>query len=234
MPVEGPTLNISAVSPEERNAALQGLIQEYRALISALAATQAMTANRISLLIGLLSAIVVVLGLVAQGDGFGDEFFLFATALIPILLAYGLVTYERMVQLSREAAVYVIGTNRIRHFLVEAAPIIEPYLVLPIADDDEALGMSMGLGMTGHRPRFLLAYAIAQGPGIVALLNGMAAAALAVMVGYRIELRGVLTVTLGVVVLVGLVALQLWYWSRSVTDLRARVPARFPTEPSAE
>jgi len=220
--------------PDERNAAVQALIQEYRALMSALSATQAMTANRISLLIGLLSAIVVVLGLVAQGSGFDNQFFLFAAALLPVLLAYGLVTYERMVQLSREAAVYVIGTNRIRHFLVEVAPIIRPYLVLPIADDDESLGMSVGLGMTGHRPRHLLTYAIAQGPGIVALLNGLAAAALAIMVGYRASLPAVLTLMLGVVVLIGLTSLQLWYWSRSVADLRARVPARFPEEPSAE
>lgn len=218
---------VTAASEGDRNRALQALIQEYRALSSALAQTQAMMANRISLLIALVSAFVVVLGLVAQGSGFGNDFFLFAVVLIPILLTYGLVTYERSVQLSREAAVYVFGTNRIRRFLVEVAPLIEPYLVLPTADDDASLGMSMGLGMTGRPPRYLLAFAIAQGPGIVALLNGLSAGALTVLIGYRTVIPIWVTLALGAVVVVGVVSAQLWYWSRSIRDLRSRVPARF-------
>jgi hypothetical protein len=172
----------------------------------------------VSILLAVLSAVIVALSFVAQGTGFGPEFVAFAAILLPLLLFLGLATFVRVVQGTREAVVYVLGMNRIRHFFAEATPRSLAYLTMPIFDDENALARSAGGGMTRRPPRGRLRWALVQVPGVVA------------WAGQPVAVVAVLAVMAFVVLLGVLLA----YWERSVRELSAALEPRFPTPPTQE
>src|SRR5919197_5046444 len=135
---------------------------------------------RVSLLLGVVSAIGVALGFAAQaGGGFGTTFMVFALVALPLALFLGLATFARSVELQREAYVYITGMNRIRHAMVDAVPASRPYLVLSIYDDALGVYRSQGTGIRLRPPRRQLVFALVQTQGIVAEL----CAALAGIIG---------------------------------------------------
>ena len=74
---------------------------------------------RTSLFLGVLSAAGVALGFAAQAGVEPTDFI--ALAVVVVVLFLGVTTFVRLVQLQREAVVYIAGQNRIRHFFVESA-----------------------------------------------------------------------------------------------------------------
>jgi hypothetical protein len=216
----------------DRVALSEALSQEYGLLSSMLASVWSASLFRVSLLLGVVSAIGVALGFAAQaGGGFGSTFTVFALVALPLALFLGLATFARTIELQREAYVYITGMNRIRHAIADAVPATRPYFVLSIYDDAAGIYRSQGTGIRLRPPRSRLAFALSQTQGIVAVI----CAALAGVIGWIATemldsaLVWVVATVAFVVVLAGLMV----YWNRSVAQLQAAIRPMFPTPPDA-
>ncbi len=92
--------------------------------------------QRVSLFLGVVSAMGIALGFATQDHGvFGSTFSAFALVALPLALVLGLATFVRSVELQREAFVYITSLNRIRQAVAEKTPASRPYFVLSIYDD---------------------------------------------------------------------------------------------------
>lgn len=204
---------------------------EYGMLMSALAANWSVGMARTTLLLGVLSATSVALGFVAQGSGFGSEFYFFAVVLLPVTLFLGLATFVRVVQIQREGVVCIIGMNRIRAFVQEQIPESKPYFVFSAHDDPLSLYRNLGTGVMRRPPRFRLIYALVQVPGVVAVVDAVIAGAIAGIVVAWVGLPG--SVGLGVASAVFALAVLglLAYWDRQMDELTASIAVTHPTPP---
>ena len=214
----------------EQAALSEALRTEYVLLSSMLASVWSASLFRVSLLLGVVSAIGVALGFAAQaGGGFGGTFRLFALVALPLALFLGLATFARTVELQRESYVYITGMNRIRHAIADAVPASRPYLVLSIYDDPLGVYRSQGTGIRLRPPRFRLVFALAQTQGIVAVI----CAALAGIIGGIAMAWFDSTVAWGVAILAFVVVLAalVIYWNRSIAQLQRAIRPMFPTPP---
>jgi hypothetical protein len=210
----------------------EALRAEYGLLATTLASVWSASLSRVSLFLGVVSAIGVGLGFAAQaGDGFGGTFRIFALIALPLALFLGLGTFVRTIELQREAFVYITGMNRIRHAITEAAPGSRPYLVLSIYDDPAGVYRSQGTGIRLRPPRYRLVFALVQTQGIVAVICGALAGIIGGLATAWISETGawIVAAVAFVVVAGGL----LRYWSRSFAQLEAAVRPMFPTPPEA-
>ncbi|HET7027432.1 MAG TPA: hypothetical protein VFI28_07060 [Candidatus Limnocylindrales bacterium] len=214
----------------QRQLGAQLLTAEYGALAGALSAVWMASLTRTSLFLGVLSAVGVALGFVAQaGGGVGATFTLFALVTLPLALLLGLATFVRLIEVQREAIVYIAGMNRIRHFFAESAPMIRPYLVLSTHDDEAGIYRSQGTGIRLRAPRYRLVFALVQTQGIVGVVcavlaactGGIAAATVSVAVGWVV----------GAIAFVVIVVALFGYWNRSISEIEA---ALRPLNPSPE
>jgi len=224
------TDSVRSDSPHfERAALADALTEEYRLLGTMLATVWSASLQPVSLFLGVVSAMGVALGFVAQDDaGFGSSMFTsFALVALPLALFLGLGTFVRSVELQREAFVYITGMNRIRHAVAEATPASRRYFVLPIYDDAAGVFRSQGTGIRLQPPRYQLVFALVQTQGIVALI----CAALAGIIGglatelFAPGLAWAIGALAFAIVLVGLLA----YWRRSFGEIQAAVRPLFPT-----
>lgn len=88
-------------STADQVALAQALSQEYGVLSSMLASVWSASLFRVSLLLGVVSAIGVALGFAAQaGGGYGSTFTVFALVALPLALFLGLATFARTVDSS--------------------------------------------------------------------------------------------------------------------------------------
>jgi hypothetical protein len=216
----------------ERAALSDALREEYGVLSSMLSSVWSASLFRVSLLLGVVSAIGVALGFAAQaGRGFGGTFTVFALVALPLALFLGLATFARTVELQREAVVYITGMNRIRHAIADAVPASRPYLVLSIYDDPAGVYRSQGTGIRLRPPRFRLALMLSQTQGIVAVI----CAALAGIIGWVATAPFDSAVAWGVaaVAFVVVLAALLIYWNRSIAQLQGAIRPMFPTPPEA-
>src|SRR5919106_3706921 len=212
-----PTDDILSLSPEERERVRQVLSEEYRLLTSALSVVWSASLVRTSIFLGVLSAAVVALGLVAQSESFKQ----FALVILPLALFLGLATFERVVELQREAIIYVIGMNRIRFFFQTAVPASRPYFILPSHDDDVSLYRSQGTGMHGHPPRYGIAIALTQMQGVVGVVCAVLAAVIA---GLASEGAGpAVAWSVAAASFAIIIAALIVYWRRSFDALRKAI-----------
>jgi len=206
----------------------EALSQEYGVLSAMLSSVWSASLFRVSLLLGVVSAIGVALGFAAQaGHGFGSTFTVFALVALPLALFLGLATFARTVELQRESYVYITGMNRIRHAIADAVPASRPYLVLSIHDDALGVYRSQGTGIRLRAPRFRLVFALSQTQGIVAVI----CAALAGIIAWIGTAYFDSTVAWGVaaIAFVAVLAALLIYWNRSFAQLQAAIRPMFPT-----
>jgi hypothetical protein len=213
-----------------RAALSEALRQEYGLLATMLASVWSASLVRVSLFLGVVSAIGVGLGFAAQaGDRSGGTFTVFALVALPLALFLGLGTFVRTLELQREAFVYITGMNRIRHAIAEAVPATRPYLVLSIHDDAAGVYRSQGTGIRLHPPRYRLAFALVQTQGIVGVICGALAGIFAGLATSAVSsaLAWVAGLVASIVVVVGLLA----FWTRSFAQIEAAVHPLFPTPP---
>ena len=225
-------LSTGGASTTEKLALAEALRNEYGVLATMLATVWYASLFRVSLLLGVVSAIGVALGFAAQsGGGVGSRFSVFALVALPLALFLGVATFVRTVELQREAWMYITGMNRIRHAVAEAVPASLPYLVLPIYDDTLAVYRSQGSGIRLRPPRPRLMFAIAQTQGIVAVIS----AALAGIIGGIATFWFDSDLAWGVAALafVLVLAALLTYWSRSFGELQRAIHPLFPTPPGS-
>lgn len=210
----------------------EALRGEYGVLATMLATVWSASLSRVSLFLGVVSAIGVALGFAAQaGGGFGSTFTVFALVVLPLALLLGLGTFVRTIELQREAYVYIAGMNRIRHAMVEAVPGSRPYLVLSIYDDPPGVYRSQGTGIRLHPPRYRLAFALVQTQGIVAVICGAIAAVTGGLA--TAWLSPTLAWAVSAIVFVAVVAALLRYWTQAFAQIETAVRPMFPTPPEA-
>jgi len=111
------------VSDAERAGMLmQALGNQYGRLQSARGVTVAESSSRSSLYLTSLSGAVVALSFVAQASRFGDTFFTFALAILPVVFFLGVVTYYRVLQTGVEDVIYARAMSKIQKFFSEIDP----------------------------------------------------------------------------------------------------------------
>ena len=148
---------------------IQILTTEHYNLQTSRSSTIAEASGRSNLFLSTVSSTLVALAFVGQISRLGTAFFVFALVLFPSLFFLGLVTFERVVQVSIEDVLYARGINRIRHFYVEVAPEIEKYFVLGHYDDEASVYGKMNTTATWVQ-MFLTT------PGMIAFLDSVIAA----------------------------------------------------------
>jgi hypothetical protein len=211
----------ASMSPEERQAAALAMTAEHSILMMALSGVWSASLVRTSVFLGVLSAAGVALGFAAQAGVERMDFAALAVVVLLLVLFLGLTTFVRLVQLQREAVVYIAGQNRIRHFFAENAPAIRPYLILPTHDDPPAMYRSVGTGMNRRPPRYPLLNMIAQTQGIVGVITGGVAAAIA---GMALSSAGPAVAWLAAAVALLLtVAILFAYWQRSLAEIQGAI-----------
>jgi hypothetical protein len=221
-----------AASPTPEHAVLSDALRdEYDLLATMLATIWSASLFRVSLFLGVVSAIGVALGFATQAGGGSDTFAVFGLVALPLALFLGLGTFVRTIELQREAYVYIAGMNRIRHAMAETVPASRPYLVLSIYDDAAGVYRSQGTGIRLRPPRHRLVFALVQTQGIVAVICG----ALAGVIGglATAGLSSAVAWAVGGIAFVLVVAALLRYWSRSFAQIEAAVRPMFPTPPEA-
>jgi hypothetical protein len=155
-------------NPRDRAAVLTALTTEHFTLQGARSATITESLGRSTIYLGSLSASLVALALVAQGEN--TDFRFFALLILPGLFFLGTVTFVRIVETSIEDATYAQAINRIRRYYLELAGEDARYFTLGGNDDMEGVLANMGITASRWRPFFSVA-------SVIALINSMVACA---------------------------------------------------------
>lgn len=207
---------------------LKVLLAEYSVLQTSLGNAWGQAQQRTNVLLAVLSALAVAIGLAAQATGFAESM-AFTLVVLAIALFVGLATFVRVIQASREAAMIMFNMNRIRRFLRDTTPGSDPYLMLPVNDDEAALLRGLASGMYKDPPNPLI-FGLVQIPGVVAVVTSAIAGSTAAIVA---SLTGstVLIVTSGIGVFVLSLVLLMGYWRRQINELRESHTPMFPSEP---
>lgn len=212
---------------------LQVLATEHWGLLATRSLAWNESFTRAAMFLSALSGAIVALALVAQATAFGDGFFLFAIAVLPIVLFIGLASFVRMGRTNYYDALCVIGMNRIRHAYLQLTPEVEPFLVMGTHDDIASVDLSMGAP-----PRSgMLSSVIVSTPFVVGIINSVLGGVIAAIVIERLSAQGPWSVVAGVIgffVVFGLQTLA----ARSdiqgtIADFRPKFPAPSSTSGGA-
>jgi hypothetical protein len=177
--------------------------------------------GRTTIYLGTLSATLVALALIIQGETTDDDVRLFALILLPALIFLGTVTFVRVIENSIEDTMYVMAINRIRHYYIEQAGEDARYFTLAGHDDLQGAYANMGLAPSRWRPFFSIG-------AVLALINSMVVGALA---GVAIDAVGSREIAVMVGTLVTAAAFAVHYragWSRYRRAIEGHTPI-FPS-----
>lgn len=187
---------------------LQMLTTEHWSLLSTRSLSWNEAFSRATMFLSVLSGAVVALALVAGATTFSGEFFTFALILLPVVLFAGVATFVRLVEINHEDVRWVIGMNRLRHAYLEAAPGLRPYFVTGSSEDES--GIMTTFAATAGPGGF--AHEFVTTPGLIAVVDGVLAGAiaatLAIATGSGILLSLTLAVGAGIITVALLVAYQ--------------------------
>jgi hypothetical protein len=207
---------------------LQILTTEHWSLLSTRALSWNEAFSRATMFLSALSGAVVALALVAGATTFDGGFVTFALVLLPVVLFAGVATFVRLVQINREDVRWVIGMNRLRHAYLEAAPDLRIYFVTGSSDDEPGVMRTFGAtaGPGGFAHEFITT------PGLIAVVDGVLAGAIAAVVGMQLRLGTPVIFGLATAAALLTVALLTAYQFRRVVGPRGHLQASFP-EPQA-
>lgn len=119
--------------------ALQILSTEHWSLLTARSLVYNETFARGGMFLALLSASLLVLGLIATATGFSEAFLVVAALILGLDLFVGLATLGRISAASNEDLQYLQGMNRLRHAYHEIVPGLEPYFITSKYDDFDSV-----------------------------------------------------------------------------------------------
>jgi hypothetical protein len=194
---------------------------EHFTLQTARAASTAESNGRSALFIGAVSSAVVALAFIGQVSGMGEGFFLFGLVLFPSLLFLGFVTFMRLIQTGIEDLAHGFGIKRIRHYYIELAPEIRPYLIHSIQDD--AFDALESIGIVPLKWQMFL-----TNSGTVAVINGVIAGVFAgMLVRFRSSLPIYVDMGVGIVLFIVSVYAQYRYQSSKWKTAERRLEALF-------
>jgi hypothetical protein len=103
---------------------------EHFTLQTARASTVSEANGRALGFFAVLSSTLIALGFIGQMSQLGTAFYAFALVLLPAVAVVGVVTFERLVQLTNEDIAFAQRIARLRAFYIEATPELRPYLTI--------------------------------------------------------------------------------------------------------
>ena len=156
----------------DRGGLLTALTTEHFTLQGTRAATITESLGRSTIYLGSLSASLVALALIAQGESTDVDFRFIALVILPALVFLGTATFVRILETGIEDAICAQAINRIRHYYLELAGEDGRYFLLGGHDDMEGMLANMGIIASPWRPFFSVA-------SVIGLINSMVAGALA-------------------------------------------------------
>jgi len=124
--------------------ALQILSTEHWSLLTARSLVYNETFARGGMFLAMLSASLLVLGLIATATGFSEAFLVVAALILALDLFVGFATLGRIDAASTEDLRYLQGMNRIRHAYHEMVPGLEPYFITSQYDDFDSVAAFYG------------------------------------------------------------------------------------------
>jgi len=125
--------------------AAQFLTTEHFTLTSVRVATIYDANGRTTLYLGAVSSALIALAFIARVSHLDTAFDVFGLVTFAALFVVGLVTFARVLQVSLEEMIYARAIARVRHFYVERAPEIAPYLMRSPMGDDVGHALTMGI-----------------------------------------------------------------------------------------
>lgn len=205
---------------------LQILTTEHWSLLATRGLSWNEAFSRATMFLTALSGAVVALALVAQAMSFGEGFITFALLILPVVLFLGLATFVRLVEIDHEDIRWVIGMNLLRNAYLDAAPELRPYFVTGWHDDEAGImatfGAKPGPGSFAHE--------FVTTPGVLSVIDGVLAAVLAGIVGWRLGTDTTTTLVFAVATGLLTVALLAIYQYRGAVRPRAQRRPRFPED----
>lgn len=199
------------------------LATEHWSLLGTRSMTWAEIMSRITILLTVASAGLVVLALVAQSNGFGTPFWVLAIGLNATILALGTLTGIRVSLASQEDAQLILGMNRLRAAYVELAPEIAPYLTASAADDQPGLLQTYTLGA----PRPIWAHVMGSTNFFLSTINSILAGVLGALITHQSGGSELLTSVLGT--LTGLAYFAAMFTVGMMLFRTSRSAPRFPS-----
>lgn len=181
------------------------LATEHWSLLGTRSMTWSEIMSRISILLTVVSAFLVVLALFAQGVGFDRSLLPLAAAFAAASLVMGSLTALRVGLASQEDAQLIRGMNRLRAAYVELAPEMAPYLTASTRDDRAGLMATYALG--SRRP--MIVHIVGSTTFFVIVVNTLMAGALGALVGALVSSAGWVTAGSGILAGLAWFAMQL-------------------------
>jgi hypothetical protein len=203
------------------------LATEHWSLLGTRSMTWAEVMNRITILLTVAGAGLVVLALVAQSNGFTKPFWVLAIGLNASILTLGTLTGIRVSLASQEDAQLILGMNRLRAAYVELAPEIAPYLTASAADDRAGMIQTYTLGA----PRPIWAHVLGSTNFFLSTINSILAGVLGALVTHQSGGSDMLTSVLGT--LTGLSYFGAMLTLGMILFRTSRTEPRFPSSPAA-
>jgi len=206
--------------------ALQILTTEHWSLLTARSLVYNETFARGGMFLALLSASLLVLGLIATATGFSDAFLTVAALILTLDLFVGLATIGRITGASDEDLRYLQGMNRLRHAYHEMVPGLEPYFITSKHDDFASVAAFYG-PVAGTPIRGLL-HSFTTMPGMISVIcsavGGVLIAVLLLLATHDAMLAGAAAVITFVVFFV----VGLYVGFRAATSFVGRMEAKWP------
>ena len=180
--------------------------------------------SRASWFVTVVSATVVALALVADSTDFGLGFRFFALVLIPLLIAIGVATVVRLVQLNSEDVELVIGMNRLRRGYLDIAPELERYFITGHREDMAGIMQTYGVRRTRIPADQYLSSIALLVSAIVAVLVGALAGLIGNSLGAGTAVAAVIGIVAAAAALATLVLLVVRHVNRTWAHRRGDEP----------
>jgi hypothetical protein len=207
------------------------LTTEHWSLLSARSLAYNEAFVRAGMFLTFLSTSFVALALVAQATSFGQGFLSVAALVFSFDFVIGLTTFLRMNAANLDDLRANHGMARLRHAYTQITPIVRPYFTTPTHDDVDAVTAVYG-PISDRLPGQLL-YGLTTSNGMIALIVAMVGGVLATVLAMLIGLDGGASIWIGVAGGVIVLAALIAYAAVTIPREQARFTALFPT-PSAD
>jgi hypothetical protein len=203
------------------------LSTEHWSLLSARSLAYNEAFVRAGMFLTFLSMSFVALALVAQAMSFGRDFLAVAAVVLAFDFVIGVTTVLRMNGANADDLRANHGMARIRHAYTQITPVVTPYFTTPIHDDIDAVVNVYGHISEGLLGQFL--YGLSTSAGMVILIVAMVGGVLATVMAMLLGLAGGASTWIGVVGGVIVLAGFVVYAAITIPREQARLSVLFPT-----
>jgi hypothetical protein len=203
----------------------QILATEHWSLLATRSMTWSEVMSRIVIQLTVMSAVLVVLALIVQANGFGFAFQVLSIGLAAVVLVLGTLTGVRVRNASADDAAMIVGMNRLRAAYIELDPGIGPYFVTSPFDDDAGVMASYLMG----RRRSMASHIVGSTSMFVNAVNAIVAGALGGLITYAAGAPAWLISVIGGLSCLGYLAASIVIGRRTFGVLNSH--SRFPSPP---